>query len=113
MARHRCRATVVSVTLAFSTDGDFARISNVCTALGVPADDWVLFWRWADELPAPKAVDELNSYVDVLIAQRCRTPADDMISRYIDADMTVEEIYAQVAAMVENAVSIRAAHRRS
>ena len=88
------------MTAIFSTDTDFARIANLCMALGVPQDDWVLFWRWADELPAGKAVDELNAYVDVLIARRCLHPDDDAMSQLIALDMTDEEIRTRVGALV-------------
>jgi len=88
------------MTAPFDADHDFVRIADVCRVLGVPHDDWVLFWRWADELPAAKAVDELNSYVDVLVADRCRAPAQDGLSYLIVRDMTIEEIRAQVSAMV-------------
>ncbi|WP_319432643.1 hypothetical protein [Mycobacterium sp. RTGN5] len=88
------------MTAIFSTDKDFARIAELCMALGVPQDDWVLFWRWADELPTGKAVDELSSYVDVLIAQRCLNPGDDVMSQLIALDMTDEEIRTRVGALV-------------
>jgi cytochrome P450 len=88
------------MTAIFSTDEDFARIAEVCGALGVPQDDWVLFWRWADELPAGKAADELNAYVDVLIADRCRRPADDLLSQLIALNSTDDEIRMRVGALV-------------
>jgi cytochrome P450 len=88
------------MTATFSTDNDFVRITDVCTALGVPRDDWMLFWRWADELPGRKAADELNAYVDVLIAERCRKPADDVLSRLIALDLTVDELRAAIGALV-------------
>jgi hypothetical protein len=88
------------MTAIFGTDNDFLRIAEVCLSLGVPQDDWVLFWRWADELPDGKAVDELNSYVDVLVAARCVRPADDVMSRLIALDLTVDEIRRRVADLV-------------
>ena len=88
------------MTAIFSTDTDFARIANLCMALGVPRDDWVLFWRWADELPAGKAADELNAYVDVLIAQRCLKPGDDVMSQLIALDMTVDDIRRRVGTLI-------------
>jgi hypothetical protein len=88
------------MTATFSPDNDYIRVADVCATLGVPQDDWVLFWRWADELPDDKAVDELNSYVDVLVAARCVRPADDMMSGLIALDLTVDEIRRHVADLV-------------
>ncbi|GAA2776552.1 cytochrome P450 [Mycolicibacterium pallens] len=82
------------MTATFVPDDDFVRIADICTTLGVPDDDRVLFWRWADELPSAKAVDELNSYVDVLIAERCRRPADDELSELIALGLTATRFAA-------------------
>src|SRR4051794_32646388 len=100
MARRRFRATVEDMTATFVPDDDYVRIADMCTALGVPADDRVLFWRWADELPQGRAVEEMNSYVDVLIAERCRRPADDELSRLIALGLTDAEIRRRVAVLV-------------
>lgn len=89
-----------SVTAIFSPDDDFVRIADVCTALGVPQDDWVLFWRWADELPGREAADEFTSYVDVLIARRCVRPGADVVSQLITLDLTVDEISWRIAELV-------------
>lgn len=88
------------MTAMFSADHDFLRIADVCATLGVPHDDWVLFWRWTDELPGDRAVDELNSYVDVLVAERCVRPADDAVSRLIALGLTDDEIRRRVAGLV-------------
>lgn len=87
------------MTAAFPDQG-FARIAEVCTSLDVPQDDWVLFWRWADELPAAAAVDELNSYLDVLIAERCRKPGADGLSQLIALGVTDDEIRRRVGLLV-------------
>ncbi|WP_431232489.1 hypothetical protein ACQ856_24030 [Mycolicibacterium psychrotolerans] len=84
----------------FVPDADFTRIADICTALGVPDDDRVLLWRWADELPSSRAIDELNSYIDVLIAERCRRPADDELGRLVMAGLTDDEIRRRVAGLV-------------
>lgn len=84
----------------FVPDADFTRIADICTALGVPDDDRVLFWRWADELPSGRAIDELNCYVDVLIAERCRRPADDELGRLVMSGLTDDEIRRRVASLV-------------
>jgi cytochrome P450 len=80
-------------------------ISIVCELLGVPRDDRLLFWRWAGDLSSPKALDELHAYVDVMIADRCRKPGDDLLSQLIameldGAELTVDDIHGLVAAMV-------------
>lgn len=95
------------MTATFVPDHDFLRIIDMCEALGVPADDRVLFWRWADELPDARAVDELNSYIDVLIAERCRRPAGDELSRLIALDSTDEAIRRRVALLVTKADTLR------
>jgi hypothetical protein len=81
------------------------QLSIVCAALGVPRDDRLLFWRWAGDLSNPKTLDELNAYVDVLIADRCLKPADDLLSRLIQLEvdgeeLTVDDIRTLVAALV-------------
>lgn len=100
MALRGFRATVEHMTAMFSADHEFVRIADVCATLGVPHDDWVLFWRWADELPDTRAVEELNSYVDVLVAGRCVRPTDDEMSRLIAQGLTDDEIRGRVADLV-------------
>ena len=88
------------MTATFVPDQDYPRVIDMCTALGVPDNDRGMFWRWADELPGDRAVDELNSYIDVLIAQRCRRPADDELSRLIALGLTDDEIRRRVVLLV-------------
>jgi cytochrome P450 len=81
------------------------QIPIVCAALGVPRDDRLSFWRWAGDLSSPKALDELHAYVDVMIADRCRKPTDDLLSRLIELEvdgeeLTVDDIHRLVAALV-------------
>jgi cytochrome P450 len=56
-------------------------IAGVGALLGVPRKDWHLFRRWAGKSLNSKALDELYAYVDVMIANRCRKPGDDLLSR--------------------------------
>ncbi|QEN14782.1 hypothetical protein ACRDU6_20725 [Mycolicibacterium sp. ELW1] len=86
----------------FVPDADFTRIADICTALGVPDDDRVLFWRWADELPGGRAIDELNHYLDVLIAERCRRTTDDELGRLVMSGLTDDQIRCRVAELVTN-----------
>ena len=80
----------------------------VCEALGVPQEDWPLFYRWAAAPLTPKATDELDHYVDVMIAERCWRPADDLMSKLIELEvegeeLTVDDIRSFVAALVSKA----------
>jgi cytochrome P450 len=80
-------------------------IAIVCELLGVPRDDRLLFWRWAGELSNTKAMDELHAYVDVMIADRCRKPGDDLLSQLIGLevdgeDLSVDDVHRFAAALV-------------
>lgn len=82
-----------------------ASTAAVCEALGVPEKDWPLFYRWAAEPLTPKALDTLHQYVDVLIADRCSRPADDLMSELIalevdGVELTVDDIRSFVATLV-------------
>jgi cytochrome P450 len=83
-------------------------ISGICRALGVPNQDWHLLQRWADGCLTPKALDEMHAYVDVMIADRCRKPANDLLSHLIQVEvdgneLTVDDIRMLVAALVAGA----------
>jgi len=67
-------------------------ITAVCEALGVPRKDWHLFSRWAAGPLTPKARDELNQYVDVMIADRCRRSTDDLLAKLIELEVDGEEL---------------------
>jgi cytochrome P450 len=83
-------------------------IAAVCEVLGVPRQDWQLFSRWADGPMTPKALDALYSYVDVMIADRCRRSTDDLLAKLIELEvdgeeLTVDDIRNFVAALVTSA----------
>ena len=59
----------------------------------MPRKDWYLFRRWRESLN-PKALDELYAYVDVMIADRCRKPGEEL---------TVDDLRAIVASLVSGA----------
>ena len=68
-------------------------IAGVCEALGVLT---------------PKALDALYTYVDVMIADRCRRSTDDLVSKLIELEvggeeLTVDDIRRFVAALVAGA----------
>ena len=80
-------------------------LAAVCEVVGVPRGDWPLFSRWASGPLTPNALDALNQYVDDMIADRCRKPTDDLLSKLIELEvngeeLTVEDIHRFVAAFV-------------
>lgn len=82
-----------------------ATTATVCEALGVPEKDWPLFYRWAAGPLTPKAVDTLHQYIDVMIAERCRRPSDDLLTTLIaleidGRELTDEDIRSFVATLV-------------
>jgi cytochrome P450 len=84
------------------------RIAGVCTLFGVPRRDWHLFARWAENSLNSKALDELYAYLDVMIADRCRKPAQDLLSHLIQFEvdgneLTTDDLRAIVAALVSSA----------
>jgi cytochrome P450 len=83
-------------------------IATVCEALGVPRGDWRVFSRWAAGPLTSEQLDALYSYVDVMIADRCRKPTDDFMSQLIalevdGEELTVDDIHRFVAALVVGA----------
>lgn len=100
-----------SSRLAVPADDDAAgvvlgpHVHGLCLALGVPERDWWTLSRLADDLTGAHAVDALGAFVDVLVADRCRHPGDDLISDLItyDADgcgLTADEIRAVVVDLI-------------
>jgi hypothetical protein len=74
------------------------RLCDVLGALGVPVRDWLAVSRWVDDDDR----EALGGYVDVLVADRCRLPGDDLVSDLVAHDcdgrgLTAEEIHAIVA----------------
>ena len=98
-----------SRTIATSADTDRrSSIASVCEALGVPSEDWPLFARWATGPLTTKKLDELNYYVDVMIADRCRRSTDDLLAKLIELEvdgeeLTVDDIRRFVASLVAGA----------
>lgn len=80
-------------------------VRAVCAMLGVPEGDWPLLARWADELVVIGAHDELDVYVDLMIADRCYRATDDVLNDLIEIgvageDLMTEEIQLAVRAML-------------
>lgn len=87
-------------------------INELCTALGVPPRDWPLFVRWADDAVP---TDAFNAYVDVLVADHCAHPADNLLSWLITMEidgawLTAEEIRQFVSALLTPISTGRRAH---
>jgi len=76
-------------------------VAAACEALGVPERAWPLFTRWAAEPMTQALYDQITSYVDVLIADRCVHPRGDLLTQLIELEvagqaLTTEEIHAFV-----------------
>lgn len=108
----RLRSTIVEVITELvdrhSADGrcevvsDIARqypIPIICALLGAPRQDWELFSDWADDIfkvfswdaaveaPAILAAwDELDAYLDAMVANRRHCLTDDLLSELIRAE---------------------------
>lgn len=81
---------------------DIARqfpVPIICALLGAPAGDWQLFSNWTDDIfkafswdvaahqqAILAAWDELDAYIDDMVAQRRHTLTDDLISELIRAE---------------------------
>ena len=100
---------------------DIARqypIPIICALLGAPRQDWQLFSDWADDIfkvfnwnvanHAPvilAAWDELDAYIDDMVAHRRHTLTDDLISELIRAEddgdrLTADELLMLVAGLL-------------
>jgi cytochrome P450 len=88
--------------------GDATRtypVAAVCTALGVPIAQWPLFARWATNFLDPAALDQLYSHLDVMIAERCAHPGEDLLTELIRLEvdgqgLTVDDLRTIVAVLV-------------
>jgi cytochrome P450 len=111
-ATARLRSTVVEVitelvdrhtaTGRCEVVADIARqfpIPIICALLGAPAEDWKLFSDWTDDIfkvfswevaahegAILAAWDELDAYIDAMVAQRRRRLTDDLLSDLIRAE---------------------------
>ena len=74
-------------------------IPIICALLGAPQEDWQLFSRWTDDIfkifswnvanDAPdilRAWEQLDAYIDDMVAHRRHTPTDDLTSALIRAE---------------------------
>jgi cytochrome P450 len=94
-------------------------IPIICELLGAPKRDWQLFSRWAsdvleifsddvlDKLDVIKrAQDELDEYSRQLIADRRRTPAEDLITDLIAAEEAGDRLDNDELVMMVEAVIV-------
>jgi cytochrome P450 len=100
---------------------DIARqypIPIMCALLGTPAEDWELFSDWTDDIfktfdwdvaaherTIVAAWEELDAYVDDMVARRRHTLADDLVSDLIRAEdhgdhLTADELRTLVAGLL-------------
>jgi cytochrome P450 len=86
---------------------------TICQLLGVPASDWPLLRDWSarllpdnsSQLPtAHQAVTEFRDYVEELIRERRRRPADDLVSALTaaasDGQLTADELWILITLLV-------------
>jgi cytochrome P450 len=87
---------------------DIARpypVPIICALLGAPREDWYLFSRWADDISKAfgtnvaseesaivAAWEQLDAYVEDLIAHRRQSLTDDLISELIRAEIDGERL---------------------
>jgi cytochrome P450 len=88
-------------------------IPIICELLGAPRRDWQLFSDWADDIfkifnwnvandaaVIMAAFDELDAYIDDMIAQRRRNLTDDLISQLIRAEDDGDRLSADELVML-------------
>jgi cytochrome P450 len=93
-------------------------IPIICALLGAPAEDWQLFSDWTDDVfkafswdvaaherTILAAWDELDAYIDAMVAQRRHTLTDDLISELIRAEddgdrLTADELRMLAAGLL-------------
>ena len=93
-------------------------VRSVCSMLGVPEADWPLIAKWADRLVWNGGHDELDGYVDLMIADRCYRSTDDLLHELImtgvaGEDLMAEEIQLAVRTMLKLARQAEIATPRS
>jgi hypothetical protein len=92
-------------------------VRAMCARLGIPGSDWNMVAQWAAELGEHRTHDDLDAYVDVMIADRCCRTSDDLLSDLIligvaGLDLTADEIKLAVATMLALAHQSDHASRR-
>jgi len=92
-------------------------IPIICELLGAPKEDWKLFSQWAtdifrifnrdfenDQDKIMKAGEELDAYVEAMIAERRGDPRDDLLSDMIAAEESGDRMSTSELIMMTEAV---------
>jgi cytochrome P450 len=95
-----------------------SRSPIICALLGAPSEDWELFSDWTDDIfkvfdwnvaeherAILAAWDELDAYIDVMVANRRETLTDDLLSDLIRAEddgdrLSADELRMLVAGLL-------------
>ncbi len=80
------------------------RLHGLLVALGVPARDWLSIAQRLD-VPDNRMADALGAYVDVLVADRCCRPGEDLVSDLVAFEgdgraLTADELRAIVVGLL-------------
>ena len=80
------------------------RLHGLLVALGVPARDWLSVAQRLDVCDT-RTADALGGYVDVLVADRCGRPGEDLVSDLVTFEvdgraLTADELRAIVVGLL-------------
>lgn len=104
---------LVSARLARVVDDEVAgivlgpRLRDLCAALGIAPADWMQLLHWADRRGDSRELEAFGTYIDVLVADRCRRPGDDLISDLVAFEvdgggLTADDIRTIVVELVSS-----------
>jgi cytochrome P450 len=92
-------------------------IPIICELLGAPKEDWRLFSAWATDIfrifnndllndagVIEAAFEQLDQYVRAMIDERRSKPADDLLSRFIEAEEQGDRMSTDELVMMTEAV---------
>ncbi len=110
----------VTITGRCDVVADIARrypIPIICQLLGAPREDWQLFSDWAEDIfkifnwnlandgaVIMAAFDELDAYIDDMVAHRRRNLTDDLLSQLIRAEDDADRLNADELRMLAEAL---------
>ncbi len=88
------------------------RVRDLCAALGVPVRDWWQVSHWMDQrdhdhhhTEGHHHTDVLGAYIDVMVADRCVRPGDDLVSDLVafdvdDCGLTADDIRTIIVELI-------------
>jgi len=92
-------------------------IAVICELLGTPRSDWTLFSDWTDDIfkvfqfnaaeDGPdilRAFDEVDAYIDQMVAERRREPRDDLMTELAQAEEEGDRLSREELRMLAGAV---------